>query len=111
MLRYLKGNSLYGIWYTNIGDFRLCGFSDSDWAGSINDCRSTAGYTFNLSSCAIYWCSKRQPFIALPSSEAKYIAITSAVCQATWLRRILEEWSNIKKRQPLFTVIITPQLQ
>lgn len=91
VLRYLKGTSSYHIWYNNVGDFQLRGFSDSDWASSIDDRRSTTGYTFNLGSGAISWCSKKQSSTTLSSTEAEYMAATSAACQAVWLRRVLED--------------------
>ncbi|KAI9170383.1 hypothetical protein LWI28_027097 [Acer negundo] len=103
MLRYFKGTSSYGIWYTNnVDNFQLCGYSDSDWAGSVDDRRSTTGYIFNLGSGAIAWNSKKQPSTALSSSEAEYMAATSASCQTVWLRRILED---MKQHQKVSTVV------
>ncbi|KAK9101268.1 hypothetical protein Scep_024698 [Stephania cephalantha] len=37
ILRYVAGTMEYGIWYTKVVNFRLCGFTDSDWAGSLDD--------------------------------------------------------------------------
>ncbi len=36
-------------------------------------------------------CSKRQPTVALSSTEAKYITLTLAAKEATWLRLLLTE--------------------
>ncbi|KAF2317325.1 hypothetical protein GH714_020179 [Hevea brasiliensis] len=96
VLRYLKGTSSYGLWYSNANNLELCGFSDSDWAGSLDDRKSTSGYVFHLGSSAICWNSKKQPSTALSSSEAEYIAVTSAACQAIWLQRIL---NDMKQKQ------------
>ncbi|CAI0540521.1 unnamed protein product [Linum tenue] len=47
VLRYLKGTLEYGIRYTpHDQDEGLVGFTDSDYAGDINDRRSTSGYVF-----------------------------------------------------------------
>jgi len=81
ILRYLKGTSSYGIFYAKIDNFNLMGYSDSDWAGSIDDRRSTTGYIFSLGSGAISWSSKKQQTTALSSSEAEYMALTAAACQ------------------------------
>ncbi|XP_058004738.1 retrovirus-related Pol polyprotein from transposon RE1 isoform X1 [Hevea brasiliensis] len=81
VLRYLKGTCSYGLWYSNTNNFKFCRFSNSDWAGSIDDHKSTTGYLFKLRSNAISWCSKEQPSTALSSSEV--------ACQTIWLRRIL----------------------
>ena len=44
----------------------------------------------------ITWSSKKQSMVALSSTEAEYIAITSASAQALWLRKILEELCEIQ---------------
>ncbi|KAL0424084.1 UNVERIFIED_CONTAM: Retrovirus-related Pol polyprotein from transposon TNT 1-94 [Sesamum radiatum] len=102
ILRYLKGTRSFGLWYSNSNNFELLGFSDSDWAGSIDDRKSTTGYLFMLGSNAISWCSKKQPSTALSSSEAEYMAVSLAACQAIWLRRIL---GDMKQHQEKATTI------
>ncbi|PKA47257.1 putative mitochondrial protein [Apostasia shenzhenica] len=37
ILRYIKGTSNYGIWYSQTTNIKLFGFCDSDWAGSLDD--------------------------------------------------------------------------
>jgi len=53
ILRYLNWTKRYGISYTAINDFKLVGYSDSDWAGSVDDRKSMLGYVFHLGSWAI----------------------------------------------------------
>ena len=72
-------------------DYKLTGYTDSDWAGSIDDRKSTSGYVFQLGSKSISWSSKKQATVALSSSEAEYISATSSACEAVWLRRILKD--------------------
>ncbi|KAK9669245.1 hypothetical protein RND81_13G119000 [Saponaria officinalis] len=91
ILRYVKGTKSYGIMYETEEDSNLTGFTDSDWAGSIDDRKSTSGYVFQLGSKAISWSSKKQATVALSSAEAEYVAATSAACEAIWLRRILSD--------------------
>ncbi|XP_059064572.1 secreted RxLR effector protein 161-like [Cryptomeria japonica] len=55
---------------------------DSDWEGSIDDRKSTFGYVFHLGLSAIPWASKKQPIIALSTTEVEYIAANVAACQA-----------------------------
>ncbi|GJR61824.1 retrovirus-related pol polyprotein from transposon TNT 1-94, partial [Tanacetum coccineum] len=64
-------------------DINLFGYSDSDWRGCKDDGKSTSSHMFSLGSGAVSWSSKKQEVVALSSGEAKYIAITSAACQAT----------------------------
>eukprot|EP00253_Pinus_taeda_P014259 PITA_14259 len=60
-----------------------------DWAGSVDDRKSTSGYVFNMGSGAISWASKKQSIVALSTAEAEYVAATAAACQAVWMRRML----------------------
>ncbi|GKV45376.1 hypothetical protein SLEP1_g52467 [Rubroshorea leprosula] len=69
----------------------LAGFTDSDYAGDLDDKKSTSGFVFMLGSGAISWSSKKQPIVTLSTTEAEYVAATSCACQAIWLRRIMEE--------------------
>jgi hypothetical protein len=91
VLRYVKGTSSYGIWYSSSSSLKLEGYSDSDWASCVDDRRSTLGHVFNLGSGAITWSSKKQDSVALSSSEAEYMALSMASCQAIWLRRLLKD--------------------
>lgn len=50
ILRYIRATSNYGIWYSPTSTMQLIGFTDSDWAGFVDDRKSTSGYVFNLGS-------------------------------------------------------------
>ena len=69
----------------------MIGYTDSDFVGSLDDRKSTSGYIFHLGSRAISWTSKKQPIVTISSTEAEYVAATTATCQAVWLRRVLKE--------------------
>jgi len=56
-MRYIKGTIDYGVKFQKCKNFKLYGFSDSDWTGSvddwvrsIDDIKSTLGYCFSLGS-------------------------------------------------------------
>nr|GFD18679.1 uncharacterized mitochondrial protein AtMg00810-like [Tanacetum cinerariifolium] len=49
----------YGMFYSTSEDFKLVGYSDSDWAGSKDDRRSTSGFIFFLGNNAFTWSSKK----------------------------------------------------
>lgn len=72
VLRYVKGTSNYGILYSRCNDPKLIGYTDSDWAGSVDDKKSTSGYVFSLGSGAVTWSSKKQQAVALSSTKAEY---------------------------------------
>lgn len=73
ILRYLRGTKKLGIKYVKEEDNKLVGYTDSDWAGSLDDRKSTSAYVFCLGSKPISWSSKKQNSIALSSAEAEFI--------------------------------------
>ncbi|XP_022004484.1 uncharacterized mitochondrial protein AtMg00810-like [Helianthus annuus] len=91
ILRYVKGTLNQGLVYSKGGKGTLTGFSDNDYAGNIDDSKSTSGYVFQLGTGTVAWQSKKQKVVALSSTEAEYIALSMAGCQALWLQGILEE--------------------
>ncbi|KAK9689294.1 hypothetical protein RND81_09G049900 [Saponaria officinalis] len=91
ILRYMARTVEFGIWYSKKSSLKLIGYSDSDWAGSLDDRKSTSGNIFSLGSGAITWSSKKQETVALSSSEAEYAAASSAARQALWLRKLLAD--------------------
>ena len=98
VLRYITGTLDYGITYTRGGDITLVGFCDSDWAGDIDGRRSVTGYCFSLGSGVISWISKKQPTVALSSTEAEYKAACFASCEALWLRRLLGDMGAVQEQ-------------
>ena len=42
ILRYIKGTADYGIKFSQVGEFNLHGYTDSDWAGNMDDMRSSS---------------------------------------------------------------------
>ncbi|KAK8921022.1 hypothetical protein KSP39_PZI020059 [Platanthera zijinensis] len=91
VLRYLQGTRSYGVHYQYSQDNSLKGFTDSDWAGSIDDRKSTGGFIFFVGSSPISWSSRKQRTVALSSTEAEYMALNSAACEAIWLHRLKKE--------------------
>ena len=91
ILRYVKGTVDYGIKFSQVKNFRLHGYSDSDWAGCVDDMRSTSGYCFTLGSGIFSWCSKKQEVIAQSTAEAEFVAVVAAVNQALWIRKLMTD--------------------
>ena len=90
------------------GDLNLIGYSDSDWAGSIDDMKSTSGYAFLFGSSICSWLSKKQSVVAQSTAEAEYVSASKATSQAIWLRRIFEDIGE-KRKKRLFCIVITNQ--
>ncbi|GAU29902.1 hypothetical protein TSUD_379930 [Trifolium subterraneum] len=91
IMRYLKGTLTDGIMYKHTNDKRLelIGWSDSYYAGDLNDRKSTSGYVFMLGTGAISWSSKKQPIVTLSTTEAEYVAAAVCACQCIWLKNVL----------------------
>ena len=86
-LRYIRGTTDYGLWFSKNESEKLKGYADSDWAGSSDDAKSTSGYMFSLGSGVFSWNSKKQDVVAQSSAEAEYISAAAAANQAIWLRK------------------------
>ena len=91
ILRYIRGIVQFKIHYSIGATPLLAGFTDSDWAGDLDDQKSTAGYVFTLGSRPINWYCKKKSVLALSSVEAEYRATIQASKEAMWLRQILSE--------------------
>ena len=70
VLRYLRGTSEYGLWYKNMDEVKLHGFTDADWASSPMDGKSTLGGVFSIGSIEVSWYSWKQRSMELSLAEA-----------------------------------------
>jgi len=57
----------------------------------LDDRKSTTGFVFFIGETAFTWMSKKQPIVTLSTCEAEYVAATSCVCHAIWLRNLVKE--------------------
>ena len=66
-------------------------FTDADWAGSIDDRRSTTGYCTFVRGNLVTWRSKKQPVVSKSSAESEYRALSLGICEGIWVVRLLKE--------------------
>ena len=78
ILQYLRGTADYMLCYQG-NDLRLRGYSDADWAGNLDERKSTSSSTILLGGEAITWCSKKQSCVALSTMESEYVACSVLV--------------------------------
>ena len=64
ILRYVRGTFSLGVFYKKGDDPKMVGYTDSDYAGDIDDRQSTEGSIFMMSEGAICWSSKKQPIVS-----------------------------------------------
>ncbi|CAI7932846.1 unnamed protein product [Closterium sp. NIES-54] len=96
VLRYLKGCVKSGIFYPTHSkpQVELVGFSDADYAGDSADRKSHTGYVYCLNGAAISWQSKRQPVVALSTTETEYISLCQCIQEGVWLKRLFGEFGH-----------------
>jgi hypothetical protein len=90
VLRYLKATVHHGLMYTK-SSLHLTAYCDSDWAGNLDDRRSTTGFAIFLGSNLISWCAKKQPIVSRSSTEAEYRALAITTAEVYWLRMLFCE--------------------
>jgi hypothetical protein len=81
IMRYLCSTTTYGFHITRSSSFALHGFTDADWAGSIDDHKSTSGYLVFFGQTPISWKSSKQRIFAQSSTEAEYKALVDGTTE------------------------------
>ncbi|XP_063775458.1 uncharacterized protein LOC134910998 [Pseudophryne corroboree] len=93
ILRYLKGTSSLKLMFTNIKDMTLEVFCYAYWGSDEDDCHSYMRNLFILADPAVSWVSRKQPTVALSTTEVEYMALTETAKEALWMKETLYELS------------------
>ncbi|XP_057775263.1 uncharacterized mitochondrial protein AtMg00810-like [Salvia miltiorrhiza] len=102
ILRYIKRTPNLGLWYPADDDFKLTGYTDSDFAGCGIDRKSTFETCQFLGSKLILWFSKKQTSVATSTTEAEYIAAGSCYSQILRLVQQLKDYGIEESKVPIF---------
>ena len=70
----------------------LARYLDADWAGNVDDRKSTSGGCFYLGNNLVSWMSKKQNSVSLSTAEAEYIATGSCCTQLLWMKKLLHDY-------------------
>ena len=102
ILRYIKGSTNVGLTFQgqNSNQISITAYADADWAGDLDDRKSTTGYVIMIGDCVVSWVSKKQSTISLSSAEAEYMAISSTVQEIKWIRQLLNELYICYQNEP-----------
>lgn len=87
IIRYVKKTLNYGLFYTITNDFRLFGFSGSDW-GDVYDRQSTSGFVFFMGIVTFVLSLKKQLIDTLSTYEIKSVVVTSCVRHVIFQRKL-----------------------
>ena len=92
IIRYVNGTPDYGLWYSKDSNACLAGYLDADWAGSMDDRKSTSSGCFYLGNNLVSWMSKKQNSMSFFIVEAEYIAPGSCCTQLLWIKKLLHDY-------------------
>ncbi|RVW49846.1 Retrovirus-related Pol polyprotein from transposon RE1 [Vitis vinifera] len=79
IIRYIAGTLELGLWYPFDTHSDVACYTDADWAGNVDDRKSTSGGCFYIGNCLVAWMSKKQNSVSLSTAEAEYIATGTMV--------------------------------
>ena len=82
----MKGTEHYGLWYKLGRNLDLKVFNDVDWAGNIDDRKSTSGGAFFLGKRLVSWTSKKQNCTSQYIVEAEYVAAIVNCSNIVWFK-------------------------
>ena len=89
IFRYLKGTKNLKLCF-GLCDLDIKGYSNTDVAGDVDDRKSTSGHVFLFGGTIVSWLSKKQSYVAKYTMEAEYIACSTAVSDAVWIKRFVD---------------------
>ena len=89
VLKYVASTRKMGIRYRGRQKHELVGYCDADFAGNLDNRRSTTGYVFVMNGGAISWSSRLQNCVATSTAEAEYMAASATAKEAVWLRTLM----------------------
>ena len=79
--------------YRKSKELEIIGYSDFDFAGCIDNRKSTSGYIYLLAGGAISWKSAKQARITSSTMATNYIACYEASNHDNWLKNFV---TNLK---------------
>ena len=92
VMRYLKGTMDLKLTYSpNNSSYPFRAWTDADHSGNPDNGRSTSGYILKIGTGAVSWSSKLQNIVTLSTTEAEFVAATSAGTEVIWTRNFLRE--------------------
>jgi hypothetical protein len=100
ILRYLRDTIDYGLRFIKTGSLLLSAFSDADWAGNLDDRRSTGGYVVFLGGILILWSSRKQATVSRSSTKVEYKVVVDTIIEIIWLQVLFREIGISLPRPP-----------
>nr|GEY96827.1 copia protein [Tanacetum cinerariifolium] len=92
ILRYIRGTSHLGLWYTKETSTETIVYADSDYAGDCVDHKNTSGVCTLIGCCLTSCFAMKQTALAISTAEAEYVFIEKACQQALWMKQALIDY-------------------
>jgi hypothetical protein len=83
--------------------WKKLGFLDVDWASDVDIQKYTFGCCFMLDGSVVSWSSKKQKLVALSNTKLKYMALSKAVVNCVWIRRLLFDLGFAQEKSTIIT--------
>ena len=89
VMRYLRGTIYLGLYYGRDHDYRLYGYTDLDWAGSVANEKEHLRWMLLSRIRHDLMVYQEQSSVSLSTAEAEYIAACSASCESIWIQKLM----------------------
>ena len=89
VFRYLQGTKDLMLTYRRTDTLEVVGFSDSDYAGCVDDKKSTSNYIFMMAKGVVSWKSVKKTLTTSSTMEVEYVVCYEASCHAIWLQNFI----------------------
>ena len=90
LLRYLRGTSDMGLFYSKVPKPELLGYTDAGYLSDPHKAQSQSGYVFTCGNTVISWRSVRQTMVATSSNHSELLALHEASRECMWLRSMIQ---------------------
>jgi histone deacetylase 1/2 len=101
ILRFVKFTMGHGLTLRRTSNTLLSAFSDADWAGNMDDRRSTGGHAIFYGGNLVAWAARKQATVSRSSTESEYKAVANATAEIIWVQSLLRELGFPQARIPI----------
>jgi hypothetical protein len=90
ILRYVSGTVKLGLTFKRSSSTLVSAFLDADWAGCVDDRRSTRGCVVYFGPNLISWSARKQATLSRSSTEVEYKSMANGTTEVIWIESLLK---------------------
>ena len=91
IIKYIKSTINAKLIYNGKSQEGILAYADADWGSDVDTRRSITGYVIKLAGAPVSWVSRKQKTVALSSTEAEYMSLSTASSQLIWIQSLFNE--------------------